>query len=384
MRDKFMEFAREFGLIVIGYSGCDKSVMDLLDVLVRSPQFFKHGIYWCIRKGVVPCNRLRQLLRNDRVFWIEIDGFDEVLAALCNHLDISLPTAIVSPHEVAINRVINLVSSELEPNHPKIRTDKALVMEGLQRLRLSIEQAGLSNPKSGTPSESIGRLKSDSLPLLAGMLEVNRGNYGIAIEQFKECLKAQDINIHFQAWDGLINCYLVESDKHSEALKLIQLEETIFSGSSKYYLIKSYYALYLNESQFALEQAEKALKINPILEQALVNKGIALLQLASENDLQNTIEQLTNPSIDEQFRAAGYALAGDFNQMITFLQKAIVLKKYPAERAFIDVVFRPYWDYPQFQKKLMPFLTTKDPKIPYLKSCPPSAPEIELRKKVEV
>lgn len=91
-RRKFAEFCRDFGLIVIGYGGYDRSIMDVLQYLLRSDDYFKHGIYWCIRKGEQPSDELLKLLWRDRVYFVEIDGFDELMASL--HRDLigsSLP-----------------------------------------------------------------------------------------------------------------------------------------------------------------------------------------------------------------------------------------------------------------------------------------------------
>jgi len=57
-RSKFEQFASEFGFIFLGYSGNDRSVMDVLNVLARSPGYFPGGIYWCWDKssfGPVTC-----------------------------------------------------------------------------------------------------------------------------------------------------------------------------------------------------------------------------------------------------------------------------------------------------------------------------------------
>ena len=87
MKLKFQEFAKDFGLIVVGYSGNDRSIMDIITELLRSREHFKNGIYWCIRKGENEkdmSSDLRKLLSKDRVFLVEIDGFDEFFAEL-NH-----------------------------------------------------------------------------------------------------------------------------------------------------------------------------------------------------------------------------------------------------------------------------------------------------------
>ena len=85
-RRKFVEFCRDFGLIVVGYGGFDRSVMDVLQYLLRSDDYFKHGIYWCIRRGDQPSDELLKLLWRDRVYFVEVDGFDELMASLHNDL----------------------------------------------------------------------------------------------------------------------------------------------------------------------------------------------------------------------------------------------------------------------------------------------------------
>jgi len=85
-RRKFSEFCRDFGLIVVGYGGYDRSIMDVLQYLLRSDDYFKHGVYWCIRKGEQPSDELLKLLWRDRVYFVEIDGFDELMASLHNDL----------------------------------------------------------------------------------------------------------------------------------------------------------------------------------------------------------------------------------------------------------------------------------------------------------
>ena len=88
MRMKFKEFARDFGLIVVGYSGQDRSIMDILSYLLDQESYFKNGIYWCVRKGTTEIsNELKKLLWKDRVYFVEIEGFDEFMAELNNSLN---------------------------------------------------------------------------------------------------------------------------------------------------------------------------------------------------------------------------------------------------------------------------------------------------------
>lgn len=85
MKMKFQEFAKDFGLIVVGYAGNDHSIMDILTYFLQHEDYFKNGIYWCIRKGERSISaELKKLLWRDRVFFVEIDGFDELFAEI-NH-----------------------------------------------------------------------------------------------------------------------------------------------------------------------------------------------------------------------------------------------------------------------------------------------------------
>lgn len=80
MEDKLTQFSRELGLIVVGYSGNDFSIMTILANLLREQDCFPHGIHWCVRKNSKISGRLEDLLQYDRVLLYEIDSFDALLA----------------------------------------------------------------------------------------------------------------------------------------------------------------------------------------------------------------------------------------------------------------------------------------------------------------
>jgi len=76
-RNKFVEFSKDFGLIVVGYNGFDRSIMDVINYLLKLDDHLQCGIYWCIRKGDLVSDEVRKLLWKDRVYFVLIDGFDE-------------------------------------------------------------------------------------------------------------------------------------------------------------------------------------------------------------------------------------------------------------------------------------------------------------------
>lgn len=81
-KEKFVEFCKEYGLIVVGYSGSDRSIMDVLEFLARQENYLKNGVYWCLRRTDNVCHTLRNLIWKDKVYPVLIDGFDELFAEI--------------------------------------------------------------------------------------------------------------------------------------------------------------------------------------------------------------------------------------------------------------------------------------------------------------
>lgn len=121
-REKLVDFAKEYGIIFIGYAGNDNSIMEVLKFLLKQSDYLKNGIYWCKRKGDVFSADLIKLLNHERVYWVEIDGFDEFVAELTHNLGVRLSLGgnqkstkrekminnfILDEYELAKNEVIN-------------------------------------------------------------------------------------------------------------------------------------------------------------------------------------------------------------------------------------------------------------------------------------
>ncbi|CAM2820570.1 SIR2 family protein [Pseudoalteromonas distincta] len=81
-KSKLTQFSKEYGLIVMGYAGNDRSIMDVINFLLKSDDHLKNGVYWCIRKDDYINPELTKLLWKDRVYFVNIDGFDEAMAQI--------------------------------------------------------------------------------------------------------------------------------------------------------------------------------------------------------------------------------------------------------------------------------------------------------------
>ena len=109
MRSKFKQFASEFGMIVVGYAGNDRSVMDTLNTLLHTDSSFPHGIYWCVLKGEVVSSEVENLSRFPRFHIVEIDGFDNFFAELHDSLDLKLQEEVSNPYASLASKLDSFV-----------------------------------------------------------------------------------------------------------------------------------------------------------------------------------------------------------------------------------------------------------------------------------
>ena len=134
MREKFMQFAKEYGLIVIGYGGNDRSIMDILETMVRSEEnYFPHGIYWCLRDENAVNKKVQKLLRRENTFWVKIVGFDDFMAVLHHKLGLALPKAIGNPYEATTEWLNNFIS-------PKQPLDNSIILKDIIQIQKQIEK----------------------------------------------------------------------------------------------------------------------------------------------------------------------------------------------------------------------------------------------------
>ena len=84
LHDYFLNASHEKGLLVVGYSGSDESIMKTIKKSLEKPNAFPKGLIWCIPKEVVPNYELTALIneankQNSRSGFLEIDSFDYFL-----------------------------------------------------------------------------------------------------------------------------------------------------------------------------------------------------------------------------------------------------------------------------------------------------------------
>lgn len=234
IKDKLIEFCKEFGLIILGYSGSDRSIMDVLEYLVKTDNYVKNGVYWCFRKEDEINQSVMNLLWKDRVYPIIIDGFDEFFALLYG--------------ELAGGEYGKLFNSNKESQRDKIISkiidnfsisDNEIIKRELEELHKSRDKVDISNflnIKSSDKSKEKISLKN-----FRNLLEVSEiaksdpsEAYLLCERYFNELNVKDDQDIYIKR---LIDLALI-SNKKSQAMhwanELINLDQFC----DEYYLIK--------------------------------------------------------------------------------------------------------------------------------------------------
>jgi hypothetical protein len=97
LHNTFLNASQNRGLLVVGYSGSDDSIMYTIEKSLESPNAFPKGLIWCIPKGFLPNKKLLELIeyankQNNRSGFLEIDSFDYFLHELYRTCELSNET----------------------------------------------------------------------------------------------------------------------------------------------------------------------------------------------------------------------------------------------------------------------------------------------------
>lgn len=96
LRRFVVDVSRQFGLVVSGYSGRDRSVMRMLEETATVPDAWPHGLWWCVRPGseLPPAVvALLKLASANKVptHVVVANNFDETMTALSRQATVDAP-----------------------------------------------------------------------------------------------------------------------------------------------------------------------------------------------------------------------------------------------------------------------------------------------------
>ena len=323
---KLNQFAQEYGLVVLGYGGRDRSVMDTLELLLRDEENYKQGVYWCLRRGAAKSARLESLLRRDRVYLVEVDGFDEFTAELHHAAQLTLPKAVARPFDMA--------------------TDRA-------RLFVDVGDSLKSHPVIGAHvREVLGSLDTHSPklppPVVAAMLSL-RGEFGEAMSVWKQAYEENptDPTIAYRYADAL-----ADAAKDEELAKFVP-ESPLPVHEKTYFLLRA------GQNQEVVDLATEALaesattKGSSSHDRAIVriNRAIALKRLGCTAEMMDDLSLLeqNGDTVEANIKAGVAALKGNKEEMFAALNESLDKTILP-EHLRVFPVFEDYGEDPDFLK----------------------------------
>lgn len=374
MRDKFMQFAREYGLIVVGYGGNDRSVMDILDMVLMSGGNFPNGLYWCIRASDKISKKVERLLRREGSYWVEIDGFDEVMAELHESLGLTLPNLVRDPYKATTERLNRFVSLREKTKHSVIKDDIRELEDQIKRF----EQIVSGNaPEEETlkliPARLLAELIADrndhktaslyfdkaivqspddvDLMTTAAYEHIRAGNFLRAIEICETALVKDPNDFDGHYLKGLALLYL---ERHQDAFASFSEALRHAEEPSREYDLavtaKSNILLTIGNWEAAFSEAEKASNANPKNLNALGNKCIALKKMGRGEESKRILEDAL-PKVKEAYtRACFLATLEDKHGMLEALAAAIEDDSFNRIQARSDPDFQGCREDPGFRR----------------------------------
>ena len=314
-KNKLHQFAQEYGLVVLGYSGRDRSVMDTLELLLRDGENYKQGVYWCLRRGERPSQRLESLLRKDRVYLVESDGFDQFAAELHHVAQLSLPKPIAQPFEMARERAELFV--EIDEELKGHRVIGAHVKEVLKEIDTRSPKLPLTMEASILTS--MGRLK-EAIPIWKQALEEDLSNQSIAYhyaETLAEAGENDELAIFVPKSPLVVfhqTYYLLRAGMNQEVIEI-----------ASEYLAKAFVA-----KNGHSEGDDRAL--------TRINRAIALKRLGRTEDMMGDLDFLekNRDTANVRIKAGVAALRGDKEGMLDAIQGSFTHKELTVYPVFED------------------------------------------------
>ena len=319
---KLTQFAKEYGLVILGYSGRDRSVMDNLELLLREADNFRQGLYWCHRRGDNISLRLQSLLKRDRVYLVEIEGFDEFTASLHQAAGLTLPKAIAQPFEIAKDRVRLLIDDTFK-SHPIIGAHMDVVLTSIS-----------------TPSPEV--------PLAIRAIRLSsQGKIQEAVPVWKQAYEEDPQDSHI-------------AYRYADALALAGMNDDLADFISRSPLPAdnmTYFLLRAERNQEVIDLATRTLEEPPIVkggrkaDRAItrINRAIALKRLRRIDEMMADLEFLeqNGDTAEDNIKAGVAALKGDRKELFVALSACL------GETIFSDnlmnfPVFEDYKDDPDF------------------------------------
>ena len=151
MRHVLVEASKRFGMVFVGYSGRDASVMDTLASVLREPAPFPNGLYWVASSASRLLPAVTEFLEHAHlagvdVAVVECKTFDELAAEVIKHVDLPQPLMDHVMKGRATPRLVPVVLPDAQARKFPVLRYSALLVESLptKARRMTLTQSTTS------------------------------------------------------------------------------------------------------------------------------------------------------------------------------------------------------------------------------------------------
>jgi|GEM_PF-2018428 len=378
---KLQEAAQDMGVIVTGYSGADRSIMDAL-YAVKEKRGASFPIYWCARDESTINWRAKHLINTyPNSYYVPVDTFEQLVIKLFNDLGCKLRDVeekkkwVEKHHQKAVDILNRPDLKKQSPTLEKaLRVDEILA-QARQKKDVSERVDYLNDMIRKVPPDA-------SLHFWSAYYKAELSRYEEALLDYDKAIELDpDVATAYNNRGSVKNKLQRYEDALLDYDKAIDLDPTLASAYNNRGLAK----INLNRYEEALLDLDKAIDLDPTNTAAYNNRGLAkinlnryeeaLLDLDKAIDLDpnskplyshrskalrklNRLDEATDSvtkaiQLDGTYANAYASLAeirasqGDAEGFYTALETALQ-KECHTDGRFTDEVYAPYLAEPRF------------------------------------
>ncbi len=284
-KEKLIEFCKEFGLIIVGYAGNDRSIMDVLDFLTKQDNYLKNGVYWCLREEDEINHTLQNLFWKEKVYPVIIDGYDELFAEIHTKLIGSGLDFEASIKNSKLQKIKKNILDEKNPINLNsfINNDIQKIKDNNNRQEIS---EFLSNLNNSGETDGLSSIQLRNLLEIEDLLNKNEHDkaYKVAEEFYYQAEDERDKSRYISM---LINISNKKGDSRSSLGWCDSLIE-IDPNNISYIIRKSQFITDLSEKYYYLDKTSKEYSYQYRLHNLAAQAGYDLLK---HNPLESGINE---------------------------------------------------------------------------------------------
>ena len=327
-KDKLYEAASEMGMIVIGYSGSDQSIMDALEA-IKQARGSDFAVIWCGRSEASLNWRAKLFIsQHPNTWYVEIEGFDQLMVKLFNECKCELKTVEqrIEKVESSFNKVTAVLKAgNLKQKSPDEKLDRTLSIT--QAMNEAYSEKDLQK-RLIKQNEIVKKYPDDAIVYL------DRGNTFSNLNDFANSLAdySQAIVLRPHYTDAYINRAILKDKMGDTTGAISDCDQaiTLRPDDAEIYFGRATIKDKVGDILGALIDYDQAITLRPEYAEGYSNRGLVKEKLGdatgslADYDIAVTLQP--SSAVFYYNRALTKSRLGNHNEALVDLDKAIALQ----------------------------------------------------------